>query len=90
MRVEIQSRKWPLVNNPGRLRGFDNGCDSFSLEFLRLSPKRERTHNWGSVRDAIVRLRGPPACSPLPLCSALITTLHPSPALDSVLCSSQS
>ena len=31
IRLEIHSRKWPLVNNTGKLRGFDNGYDSFSL-----------------------------------------------------------
>lgn len=70
MGFEIQSRKWPLVNNLGKLRGFDNGYDSFFPLVSASPPQVGVKHNRVSVRDAIVHQGGSPALSP----SALLCT----------------
>lgn len=41
--VEMQRGKWLLVNNPSKLRGFDNGYDSFAPLFLLHFPSRDWT-----------------------------------------------
>lgn len=41
--AEMQRGKWLPVNNPSKLRGFDNGYDSFAPLFLLGSPSRDWT-----------------------------------------------
>lgn len=41
--VEMRRGKWLPVNNPSKLRGFDNGDDSFAPLFLLHSPSRDPT-----------------------------------------------
>lgn len=51
MRLEIQSRKWPLVNNPGKLCGFDSGYDSFFSLVPPSLPQVGVKHNRGELES---------------------------------------